>query len=67
MMTPLLRTGRAFFEEFQKFAVDKLREIVNEQQAEPVRIRGNVNSDRVEGGNRTSSLRRKETVEMQEL
>jgi hypothetical protein len=66
MMTPLIRTGRAFFEEFQKYALDKLRELLNEQP-EPARLRGDINSDVVNGGNRTRTLRRKETIEMQEL
>jgi len=66
MMTPLIRTGRAFFEEFQKFVLEKLRELLNENP-EPRRSRGDFNSDAADGGNRTKTLRRKETIEMQEL
>jgi hypothetical protein len=66
MMSPLIRTGRAFFEEFRTWALDKLRELLNEQP-EPTRSRGDINVDAVNGGNRTQTLRRKETIEMQEL
>lgn len=70
MMTPLLRTSRAFIEEFRKFAVDKLREIVQEHP-EPASGAGRrVRAAGVDGGDegdRVGSLRRKETVEMQEL
>ena len=72
MMTPLLRTSRAFIEEFRKFAVDKLREIVQEQP-EPAggagrRVRaGEVGVGVGDQGDRVGSLRRKETVEIQEL